>query len=192
MWGCVPSLLFDLRPNYGGGNEDNGDLLQCPHLQQATTDSRLCRRLLDTHRQVWVSLLRDHCSFLLGPVVHKVLFVPSRLFPQSCVSSGSSMVGLMVSSSKTVYAIPRYAAPTALSNSIKQKTHRIGPPKMDGSWWRVLTKHGPLEKGIANHLSILPLRTPWTVWKILAICDLSTLSLQQYLYESMLTCQPKD
>ena len=26
--GCVPSLLFDLRPNYGGGNKDNGDLLQ--------------------------------------------------------------------------------------------------------------------------------------------------------------------
>ena len=26
-WGCVPSLLFDLRPNYGGENEDN-DLLQ--------------------------------------------------------------------------------------------------------------------------------------------------------------------
>ena len=21
-WGCVPSLLLDLRPNYGGGNED--------------------------------------------------------------------------------------------------------------------------------------------------------------------------
>ena len=31
---CVPSLLFDLRPNYGGGNEDNGDLVQkvtCMH-----------------------------------------------------------------------------------------------------------------------------------------------------------------
>ena len=27
-WVCVPSLLFDLRPNFGGGNEDNGDLLQ--------------------------------------------------------------------------------------------------------------------------------------------------------------------
>ena len=26
--GCVLSLLFDLRPNYGGDNEDNGDLLQ--------------------------------------------------------------------------------------------------------------------------------------------------------------------
>ena len=27
-WGWVFSLLFDLRPNYSGGNEDNGDLLQ--------------------------------------------------------------------------------------------------------------------------------------------------------------------
>ena len=27
-WGCVSSLLFDLRPNYGGGNEHNGDFLQ--------------------------------------------------------------------------------------------------------------------------------------------------------------------
>ena len=26
--GCVLSLLFDLRPTSGGGNEDNGDLLQ--------------------------------------------------------------------------------------------------------------------------------------------------------------------
>ena len=25
---CFPSLLFDLRPSYGRGNEDNGDLLQ--------------------------------------------------------------------------------------------------------------------------------------------------------------------
>ena len=27
-WGCVPSLLFDLRPNYGGGNEDSGYILK--------------------------------------------------------------------------------------------------------------------------------------------------------------------
>ena len=26
--GYVPSLLFGLRSNYGGGNEENGDLLQ--------------------------------------------------------------------------------------------------------------------------------------------------------------------
>ena len=32
--GCVPSLLFDLRPTSGGSNEDNSNLLQkdlCPH-----------------------------------------------------------------------------------------------------------------------------------------------------------------
>ena len=29
---------------------------------------------------------------------------------------------------------------------------------MNGSWWRVLTKHHPVEKGMANHLSILALR----------------------------------
>ena len=26
---------------------------------------------------------------------------------------------------------------------------------MDGSWWRVLAKRGPLAKGMANHFSIL-------------------------------------
>ena len=36
---------------------------------------------------------------------------------------------------------------------------------MDGSWWRVLTKRGPLEKGMVNHFSILALRSPWTVTK---------------------------
>ena len=47
-------------------------------MQQNTTDSRLCWRLLDTHRQVWVSLLWGHCSFLMGPGAHKILFVPSK------------------------------------------------------------------------------------------------------------------
>ena len=46
------------------------------------------------HGQVWFSLLWGHFSFLLGSGAHKFLFVLSkRLFPQSCVSSGSSMVG---------------------------------------------------------------------------------------------------
>ena len=44
-------------------------------------------------------------------LVHKVLFVPSKsLFPQSCVSSGGSVVGIMATS-KRAYAIPRSAAP---------------------------------------------------------------------------------
>ena len=92
-WGCVPSLLFDLRPNYGGGNEDNGDLLQKvpmypllhsvpPTLQQPTADPHLCWRLLDTHGQVWVSLLWGHCSFLLGPGAQSLVFaLPEPVSP---------------------------------------------------------------------------------------------------------------
>ena len=54
----------------------------------------LHRRLLDAHGHIWVSLLWDHCPFLLGPGVHKVLFVRSKsLFPQSCVRSGGSIAG---------------------------------------------------------------------------------------------------
>ena len=66
-----------------------------PTLKQATTNPVLHQRLLDTQGQVWVSLLWGHCFFLLGPDVHKVLFVPSKsLFTQSCVSSGSFMLRL--------------------------------------------------------------------------------------------------
>ena len=90
--GCVPSLLFDLRPNYGGGDEDNGDLLQkvsCMHCYTQRLNPAIGHhwlmpppRLLDTHRQVWVSLLWGHCSFFLGPGMYKLLFVPSKsLFP---------------------------------------------------------------------------------------------------------------
>ena len=66
-------------------------------------------------RQVWVSLLWGHCSFLLGPGVHKILFVPSKnLFPQSCVSSGGSMLGLMLTSSKRAWAISGLLDPEPL------------------------------------------------------------------------------
>ena len=57
-----------------------------PNLQSATTDSCLCWRLLDIYGHVWISLFWGHCSFLLGPNVHKVLFLPSKsLFSHSCV-----------------------------------------------------------------------------------------------------------
>ena len=49
-----------------------------------------------------------------GSCCTQVFFVPSKsLFPQSCVSSGGSMVGLMATSSKRAYAIPRSTAPRA-------------------------------------------------------------------------------
>ena len=50
--------------------------------------------------------------------------------------------------------------------------------RTDRSWWRGLTECGPLEKGMANHFSILALRTLWTVWKMLPQS-----SLIPYFYE---------
>ena len=113
---CSLPVIY-LGPNYGGGNENGPSkgpmqaLLHSvpPTLQQPTAKPFLHQRLLDTHGQVWVSVLWGHCSFLLGPGAHKVFLCPPRVCFQSCVSSGGSLVGLMVTSSKRAYAIPRSA-----------------------------------------------------------------------------------
>ena len=55
--------------------------------RQVTVDPCLRWRLLDTHRQVWLSLLWVHCSFLLGPVSHKVVCALHKTVSQSCGSS---------------------------------------------------------------------------------------------------------
>ena len=120
-WDCVPSLLFDLRPNYGGGNEDNGDLLQkVPCMHCYTQCPQPCSRPPLTHastRDSW-TLTGKSGSVSCGVtapfswvLVHTRFCVcPSALFPQSRVSPGGSMVGLMAIFSKSVYATPRSAA----------------------------------------------------------------------------------
>ena len=78
--------------------------LSCPaHLFQNCTGA-----------QVWVGLLWGHCSFPLGPGAQGSVCASKSLFPQSCVSSGSSLVGLMATSSKRPHAVPRSAEPRAL------------------------------------------------------------------------------
>ena len=70
--GCVPSLFFDLRPNYGGGNEDNGDLLQkvpCTHCYT-----------------------RCPLPFSRPPPTHSLLETPGH----SWASLGQSLVGSLV------------------------------------------------------------------------------------------------
>ena len=115
-----------------------------PTLQQATANPRLPWRLLDTHGHVWVSFLWGHCSFLLGPGAHKVLFVTSKsLFPQSSVSASGSMVGLMGTSSKRAYTIPRSAAPRASAAGHgwpkpPQETLRHGSGSVSVGWACVL------------------------------------------------------
>ena len=51
--GCFPSLLFDLGPNYGGGNEDNGDLLlKVPCMHCCTQCPQPCSWPLLTHDSI--------------------------------------------------------------------------------------------------------------------------------------------
>ena len=101
-WSCVAFLLFTwgrtmvevmiMETSFKRSHAQSAPL-SAPTPQQATSHACLCRILLDTPGQVWVSLLWGHCSFLLGPGVLNVPSVPSQsLLPQSCVSSGSSMV----------------------------------------------------------------------------------------------------
>ena len=62
-WGCVPSLLFDLRPNYGGGSEDNDDLLQkAPSTHCHTQCPQPWSRSLLTHastRDSWTLMAKS-------------------------------------------------------------------------------------------------------------------------------------
>ena len=95
-WGCIPSLWFHLWLNYGRGNGSNVDLLQkdlCQHPTPPKTavvsnpdpEAGHCQPIplpetpKHSHRQACLSLLRGHCSFLLGAGAHKVLFVPPRV-----------------------------------------------------------------------------------------------------------------
>ena len=122
--GCVPSWLFDLRPNYGGSNEDNGDLFQNSHASNATLSapnpaSGHCRPTvpLETPGHSWASLGQSLVgSLLLSPgscCTQGSVCALHESISESCVSSGSSMVGLVVTSSKRAYATPRSTVPGA-------------------------------------------------------------------------------
>ena len=100
-------------PNYGGGSEDNGDLLQkipCMHCYSPCPQP--CSRpppinafargsqTLTGKSPVWSLFLSpgSWCTRFCGAL--------QECISQSYVSSGSSMVGLMATSSKRSYAIP--------------------------------------------------------------------------------------
>ena len=122
---CVLSLLFDLGANYGRSNEDNGYLLSActTGLSAQKPAAGHCQPLSppETSGHSWASVgqpLWGHCSFLLGPGAYKVFFcvcVPSKsLFPQTCLSSGSSMVELIMTSSKRAMPYPGLLHPEPL------------------------------------------------------------------------------
>ena len=92
MGGTVFPPVIHLGPNYGGGNEDNGDLLQkVPCMNCYTQCPQPCSRPPPIHASAgdsWTFTGKSgslavwgHCFFLLGPGAHKALFVPSKSFP---------------------------------------------------------------------------------------------------------------
>ena len=81
-WNCVPSLLFTWGQTVTSFKRSQAIL---PHVlptpQQATNDPCLCRRLLDTHKQVSCGVTVPF-SWVL---VHKFLLCPPRVnFPVLC------------------------------------------------------------------------------------------------------------
>ena len=105
---CVPSLLFT---NYGGGNEDDGDLLQkVPCMHCCTQCPQPCSRPPLTHTSSGDSwtLMASLGQSLVGVtapfswvLVHtSSVCALQESVSQSCISSGGSKVGLMVTSSK--------------------------------------------------------------------------------------------
>ena len=119
-----PSLLFDLRSNYGGAKEDNGDLLQkfpCTH--GCTQGPRPCTRPPPTHASALDSWTLTGKS---GPVSHGVTAPFSGFWcPQGSICTLQESVspvlckfwwlygGLMATTFKRAYATPRSTAPRA-------------------------------------------------------------------------------
>ena len=110
--------MFDLRPNYGGGNEGNVDLLQkVPFRHCYTQCPQPCSRPSPTHGSAGDSWALTGTSGSVSSGVTAPFFwvlVHTSFclcFPIVCftihVRSGGSMVGLMVTFSKRAYAIPK-------------------------------------------------------------------------------------
>ena len=116
-WSCVPSLLFTLGQTMVKIMKIMVTSFKRSHACTAALSAPTLCRPLPTYassRDSWTLMGKSGSAscWVTTPfswvLVHKVLFVPSKsLFPQSCVSSGGSMVGLMATSSKRAYAIPR-------------------------------------------------------------------------------------
>ena len=82
----VLSLLFDPRPNYGGGNEDNGDLLQkvpCTHCH--TQCPQPCSRPPLTEQQPPPETPGSSRASLGQPLVGPLLLSPGSWCIQGCL-----------------------------------------------------------------------------------------------------------
>ena len=95
--GCIQALVFELRPNYGRGNESNWDLLQKDLSKHSCIQcpSPWCFPFLDhvSTGHSWTltsntgSVSCGNTALTLGSWWTQALFVPSNSLLQSCGSS---------------------------------------------------------------------------------------------------------
>ena len=117
-----------------------------------------------------VILLIEHCIrwFLNVFLIKKVIVVVVQLLSRDsmdCTMPGFPVLHYLPELAQTQCPLSPWCSPTILSSVIPssclQSFPASGPFLMSG----LFTSGGPLEKGMANHFSILALRTVWTVWK---------------------------
>ena len=114
--GPVPSLLFDLRPNSGGGNADNGDLLpKVLHTHCCTECRQHCNRPPPTHactRDSWTLMGKAGSVYcrVTAPFTWVLVHTRFCLGPPSVLCIWWFYGGVMVASSNRAYVIPRSTA----------------------------------------------------------------------------------
>ena len=102
-WSCVPSLLFTWCQTMVEVMKIMVSSFKRSHACMLHSVPQSCSRPPLIHSftgdswtltsKLWVSLPWDHCSLLLGPCAQGSVCSLQESFSQSCVSSGSSMVG---------------------------------------------------------------------------------------------------
>ena len=117
-WDCVPSLLFYLRPNYGGGNEDNVKMSHAANTVLSAPNPAaghlLPTPLLETPGHSWARLSQS--------LLWSLLLTPGSWSTKGFVCAFQESVspvlckfwwlygGLTATSFKGSYAIPRSTA----------------------------------------------------------------------------------
>ena len=133
---------------------------------QATVDSRLHQRLPNTYSQVWLSLFWSQCSFLFGPGLHKVLFVPSKslCFPSPVEVLSSNPSGLQ-SQIPWGFSVPSLdsqvgksvVGPRIFTAVWELLWYNCSPICRSPSWWLCVC-HAVLSCSVVSDFAV-----PWTV-----------------------------
>ena len=120
-WGCVPSLLFSWGQTMAEVMKITATSFKRSHARTATLSAPNpaaghCQPTSPPDSWTLPGKSGSVSSGVTAPFPKswctQILLVPSKsLFPQSCVSSGGSVVELVATSSKRAYATPRTAAP---------------------------------------------------------------------------------